>query len=241
MKIDFHRMVWLIAGATLPLTTFAQVSPQGGSASLSIAGTISPSACVLSLDKAALALGQIPYGTLADNGTLLPLQRVNLSIVCEGPTLAHWQVADNRKASVPDADSLRESEFPKIASLFGDDFIGLGLSPVGKARIGALRAGISPGVLVDGAELGGGDVLTLIALSGTGLSNVFTRNGSTYGVQTGRGYTFANRVNSTNVARRFTTALIPLEFSPFIVPRRDLPSAEKIDLDGSLTFTLNYF
>jgi len=67
------------------------------SADLSVAGTIRPAACNISLSRTTLDYGTISATTLSDTqDTVLPAMTFDLSIICDAPTVFAIAAVDNR-------------------------------------------------------------------------------------------------------------------------------------------------
>ncbi|KQZ91313.1 MULTISPECIES: DUF1120 domain-containing protein [unclassified Pseudomonas] len=182
------------------------------SVDLSVSGTITPSACEPTLSKG----GLVDYGKISakslnpDKATWLPEQYVQLTLTCDGPTLAGLEAKDNREGSDFNNDPY--------------DF-GLGLINTNQ-KLGAMNLQIrSP--LADGIRVG------TIGSEDRGSTWYQTRDLMRTNILT------VADVSSV-IPKPFQTLVSDLEIAPRIAPANQLNLTNEVAIDGSVTLSVVY-
>lgn len=94
-------------GALLALATGVTVLA-APTAELTIAGTITPPACTISLTNSLVDFGEHRHSSLVrGRETTMDTRTTELNIQCDGATRASFSLKDNRKQSVPNGDVLK--------------------------------------------------------------------------------------------------------------------------------------
>lgn len=197
--------------ATL-LFTGASTAYAASSVDLTVRGLITPSACEPTLSGGGnVEIGKISAKDLkADENTLLPDQRLQLTVTCDAATLMAIEPKDNRAGSASDIE---------------DSTFGLGLVNGGE-KLGFFTMVVESAV-GDGTELGpiasrdGGLTWNrLIFLINNGITSV------------------ANTTAVTPVPVQSLVA--DLTIAPSIAPASSLTLTEEVPIDGSATLTVKY-
>jgi hypothetical protein len=179
---------------------------------LSIKGTITPSACMPTLSKG----GMVDYGKIsakdlnADKPTLLPVQKVQLTLACEGPTNAAIVAKDNREGSDFNNDHL---EF------------GLGLINTDE-KLGAMTLTMQR-PLADGVA-----VTTISSLDGG--------SSWRFGLSLERGNIVSVADTGTVIPKMFQTLVSDIAIDPRIAPTNQLTLTNEVTIDGSVTLSVVY-
>jgi type 1 fimbria pilin len=182
------------------------------SVDLSVSGTITPSACEPTLSRG----GLVDYGKIsardlnADKPTWLPVQTVQFTLTCDGPTLAAIEAKDNREGSDFNNDPY---EF------------GLGLINTNE-KLGAMSLQIQR-PLADGA--------TVVTIGSENGGSTWTRTPELMRINI---LTVAD--TGTVIPKAFQTLVSDLSIEPRIAPTNRLTLTNEVAIDGSVTLSVVY-
>ncbi|MFC3816555.1 DUF1120 domain-containing protein [Lysobacter sp. GCM10012299] len=203
---------------------FAPAAFASSQADLTVTGTITPGACIPSLDGGGkIDLGQIAAASLsATDLTTLPSQSITLSVHCPEAATFAIRAQDNRAGS--------------SFATGGDGFFGLGAAPGGEKIGGYSLHVVSGSVTVDSAS-------TAYGMSSTDVGATWTHYGAGGTAAPGsngvRIIAFAKTAGETTPSA-IKDAAMTLQVSPMIVARSQLPTADEITIDGSATLEVVY-
>ncbi|MBA1363024.1 DUF1120 domain-containing protein [Burkholderia gladioli] len=219
-----------ISSAILCYSLMQSAAMAGTSATLTVTGRISPPSCSISLENnGRLDFGSTSFNSLNIDGTQLAPKTVALNIVCEAPTRVGLAVVDSRSASKIAQADVASSRW---ASALGDDWIfGLGTTgPNDQVRIGGMMIGFQDGtVRLDEANAKVMASTNRSSWSSDAKSQYLSPKSTTSWSRSGADTPLAAKlVNGTLVV------------TPTIARTVSLPSADTIELDGSVTLDLVY-
>ncbi len=218
-----HLLVVAAATALVPLTSSAQAQ----SAALLVKGTVSPSACTPTLTNGGvLNWGAIPADTLSYNAPthLLP-KTIDFSIACSAATSIAIRTVDNSAATrVPGIALTREGGVAPNEAIYG-------LGAVAGKNIGAYT------VRDYGAATTGTASLATLVQNGGGAWRLHP--GNALMASTSR-YTWAAEGSASPNPGAHKNLSIPLEITPTLNKRSELPIGNAFTLNGSVSIELDY-
>lgn len=223
----------------IALVALATASNAMASNNLSVKGQLTPPACNAHFDgDATIALGTIPFRSLAQNGTKIEELSSHLQIDCGGPTRVSVVAQDNRIGSGITPQEAPHLDWP-YQSVNVEKYIwGLGYADGKSIKTGALITLVRPTTTtVDGAPMTETGLRKILARP-TG-STSWTVASSYYSLNLNPGFEYSFGLEAGPV-EPVTHVKLGLGILPLIGAPSTLPHADEIDLDGSITFTLRY-
>jgi type 1 fimbria pilin len=213
--------------ALLPLTLMfaANAALAANSVDLRVTGTITPSACDISLAGGDFDLGIIPVSDLSTSGVSArqPVGGKTLSITCSGATMVGLKAIDNRASSLPSGAS-------------SEDAFGLGMdganNPIGSYTIDLVQAGAQ----VNGAGAVFADTDNM------GQSWRYYGNQDVFPMTAYNNYprVFSMAPQTGGGVIPVTSMSTQLQVSATIQPKSALDTSSEITIDGSATIELVY-
>lgn len=213
----------------LALTFAANAAMAANSVDLRVTGTITPSACNISLSGGDFDVGTVS-GSALNPTTLTRLPDVGgktLSITCSGATQVAFKVIDNRASSTPPGDS----PYHVHAAMFGLGTDGAN-NPVGYYVIKAMQTGAT--INGEAGRIAYSDNSGTFWNYPTGVDLTLSDFD-----QSPRIYAF-DISNTTGQPVPTTSASTELKINTFIQPENTLDTSSEITLDGSATIELVY-
>lgn len=233
MKFNKTSLFIGIACSVLSLNVLAA----SDTATLSVAGEISPGSCTPSLDGGGVVdYGHIDANTLtavAPTANMLPTKTVSITITCQGPTRVAYSTFDNRHPSTVALDLTDAGTDGSVVQANSSHF-GLGYTaahvPIGDYAIAmpltATADGKSVDVLASGQNVIGDWEVSPSGKALTG-DSPYVRY-------------FTVGATGTNEPLAFTTVVIPMKISTGVQAASVLGTTDQVKLDGNTTFSLSY-
>ncbi|MET3632007.1 DUF1120 domain-containing protein [Burkholderia sp. 572] len=229
-----------LAIALPPLLACSSVAIAQTSATLAIKGTITPPACSISLDGGGMVDFEArSFSALNVDGTKIDPKTVGMNISCEAPTRVGLAITDDKaatKIAKADVTSTRWAH-----STPNDSYVfGLGMTGSdGNTKIGGLMLGFENGVVtVDTANTNGVQAGVIYTSDSTTTGN--WSNDVTYRQYFSPTMTYSWAANGTATPTPVTNVGGTISITPTIAKSVTLPTADKIDFDGSVTLNLVY-
>jgi len=232
-KIGFIFSTLLMLGST---SLWAEES-----ANLKLGGEISPSACMASFDSD----GTIDYGTMSSGQlseteyTVLDTKQIVFNIKCNEPTKVGFSLQSGRLGTLAGGTE-GEGGFglapvPLLSVYESGNFAaGIGLDSSGNKIGGVSIRNSGNFTVVDGETI---HIARHIAVEKDGKFNARMNYGQAY--WGGKIFTFSTRVES-EVARPFETLLATYDVKAYLNKASELDLSKEINMDGLITFELNY-
>lgn len=232
MNISMHNPV-LKSLLTVALVCQPLISESSSIASLTLAVTLQPDSCDITLSNASIPLGNIPATALSDKINLIKPVSAVVSVTCNAATAMAIRTADNRSAS---AYTLNEfASDTHAASLPADDDTVLyGLGHDNKSRkIGVLFLGISAVTH---------DVQNGILVYSTNKSTWINRTVSAsdpWFIPWNSYFSVASRADSTSPVS-LTQATFTVQPVIYLKNSAQYSGGEQVNIDGNITFSVIY-
>ena len=242
MKITSSVLYPTLACCVLIISQVAQA--EESSATLEVTGTLTPGSCTPTLSNS----GIIDYGTIYGMGLIavsnqLGVKNIDLTIVCDSPTMVAVYSTDNRadsQAAVEIKNSWNSNS--TISTPITKQRYGLGKTTAGKP-IGAFSIGVDlEGLTVDAQAVSAIELLVTSNVNASNVSWTRTSTGALYEhsysswdavtpgyYDYGRFYPIA-----------FTNATLPLIISAAVSQYNTLDTKDEINLDGNVTLSMVY-
>ena len=199
-------------------------------ATLTVTGTITPSACDVALSTASLDVGKLAASDLSEAANDIKPASSTLSVSCDASTTVALQVKDDRSASAytltefaTDYNGTSFSSGVTDSSMFGlgtdsaSNKVGMLLMAISDARINSAT----------GTLLSSADKTTWTAASG---SYILSKDG----------YISVASGSGSSVPASLTTAAFTLQPMIYLKKGDKYPSGEEVKIDGSVTFSVVY-
>ncbi|MBI0278584.1 DUF1120 domain-containing protein (plasmid) [Hafnia alvei] len=233
MKFNKTSLFVGIACSVLSLNVLAA----SDTATLSVAGEISPGSCTPSLDGGGVVdYGHIDANTLtavAPAANMLPTKTVSITITCQAATRVAYSTFDNRHPSTVQFDLTDAGIDGSVVDTNSSHF-GLGYTaahvPIGDYAIAMPVTATADGKSVD-----------VLATEDNALDNWAPHaNGIALTGDSPYVRYFTVGATGTNEPLAFTTVVIPMKISTGVQAASVLGTTDQVKLDGNTTFSLTY-
>lgn len=227
------RKIFLSSAIVMAMGSVSVSSYAAESATLSLTGTITPSACNVSLSSTSVDFGQISASTLTETINQIRATPVTVSVDCDAATAVAVQTIDNRTSSAMSTEEVDSTMKATFASLTDANIFGLGNDSAG-GKVGALIL-----TLVH-ATLNGSANSNLLSSSdkSTWATHTISTTGS-YVLEKNSYFALGETADSATPAA-VTTASYTMQNNVFLKRSDQYPSGEQVNIDGNVTFSVVY-
>lgn len=221
---------------TAIFTAIASVSFAGQaaeSASLSITGAITPSACNVTLSNASVDFGNITAATLNQNYNAKTASNISVYVDCDAPSAIAIQTTDNRTASAMTKEEATSQLSMQVGGTSDENYFGLGLDGA-QSKVGVMFLSVVAAT-ADGAA----NNHLLISTDKAAWTEVAISS-SVNALLEKQGYFALGSDANSSTPAAYTKSTYTLH--PIILLKKSnfYPTGEDIKVDGNVTFSVVY-